>query len=135
MMNNPYQKYSNAQAMTAAPGELTLMLYNGAIRFLKQALTAMEQKQIEQTNKYLLKAQDIVSELMATLNMDYPISKNMMALYDFMNHSLIQANLSKESKPVHDVIGLLEDLRDTWSEVLKLNRAQQSQAAVGMTHA
>jgi len=131
MVNNPYQTYSNTQAMTSTPGELTLMLYNGALRFLKQAKTAVEEKNIEQSNNYLQKSQNIIVELMTTLNMDYEVSHNLYALYDFMRNHLIEANIKKDPKKVQDVIELMEDLRNTWVEVIKLVRAEKAVGANG----
>ncbi|MBL0385532.1 flagellar export chaperone FliS [Tumebacillus sp. ITR2] len=128
-----YQKsYNNAQVMTAPPGELTLMLYNGAIKFLKIAKTAMEAKKIADTNHNIQRAQDIISELMCTLNMDVEISKNLMALYEFMNNHLLQANIQKDPNLVQEVLDLVEDLRNTWVEVIKTTRLQTAKAANGM---
>ena len=124
MKNNPYQSYNNAQVMTATPGELTLLLYNGAIRFMKLALQAMEDKKVEQSHKNLIKTQDIIYELMSTLKMEYEISANLMALYEFMNSQLVQANVKKETKPVQDVLDLMTDLRDTWVEAIKRARLE-----------
>ena len=120
MINNPYQSYNNAQVMTATPGELTLMLYNGCIRFLKQAKAAMEQKQVQETNTNITRAQNIITELMSTLRMEYEISKNLMELYQFMQRHLLMASLKK----VQDIIELMEDLRNTWQEAVKLARIQ-----------
>jgi len=131
MVNNPYQTYSNTQAMTATPGELTLMLYNGAIRFLKQAKSAIEEKQIEQGNNFLLKSQNIIIELMTTLDMSYEVSQNLWDLYDFMRRHLVEANLKKDPRRVQDVIELLEDLRNTWAEAIKLVRAEKAVGANG----
>ena len=92
---NPYQQYQEQSVMTASPGELTLMLYNGCIKFINQAKLFIEQKNIEKANNAIIRAQDIIQELMVTLNMDYEISKNLAALYDYMNRRLIDANISK----------------------------------------
>jgi flagellar protein FliS len=128
MINNPYQQYGNTQVMTATPAELTLMLYNGCIRFLKQAKQAMEQQQIEATNNYLLRAQNIINEFIVTLKMEYEISKNLYSLYDFMRFHLVQANIKKDPKKVQEVIDLVEELRDAWQEAMKIARATKSEA-------
>lgn len=124
MANNPYQAYANTQATTATPGELTLMLYNGAIRFMKQAISALDKQDVNQSHKNLVKSQDIILELMSTLNMDYPISNNLMSLYDFMHRQLVQSNVSKNAKLVQEVLELTEELRDTWVQVIKQSRTQ-----------
>ncbi|MDW7674420.1 MAG: flagellar export chaperone FliS [Bacillota bacterium] len=123
-LNNPYQQYQQNNVYTATPGELTLMLYNGAIKFLKQAKVAIEEKNIEEANNKICRVQDILAELMSSLNMDIEISNNLYALYDFMNNRLIEANIKKESKMIDEVEGMLVELRDTWKEVIKINRQQ-----------
>jgi flagellar secretion chaperone FliS len=124
MMNNPYQTYNNTSVMTSSPGELTLMLYNGAIKFLKLAKAAIEGGNIQVTHQNMRRGQDILHELMATLNPDYEIAKNLMDLYEFMNRHLLQAQLKKSPEMVQEVIALLEDLRNTWSEAVKLAKMQ-----------
>jgi flagellar biosynthetic protein FliS len=119
---NPYQQYQEQSIMTASPGELTLMLYNGCIKFIKQAKLYIEEKDIEKANNAIIRAQDIIYELMSTLNMDYEISNNMMALYDYMNRRLIDANISKDIKVLDEVLNLTVEFRDTWMEVIKKTR-------------
>ncbi|MGF7184689.1 flagellar protein FliS [Desulfitispora alkaliphila] len=121
-VNNPYQQYQQSSVNTATPGELTLMLYNGALKFLKQAKIAVENKQIGEANEKIIRVQDIIAELMGSLNMEIEISKNMYALYDFMNNRLIDANINKDVKALEEVEGLLVEMRDTWKEVIKLNK-------------
>ncbi|MCX7569461.1 flagellar export chaperone FliS [Tumebacillus sp. DT12] len=124
MINNPYQTYHNTQAMTASPGELTLMLYNGVIRFLKQTKQAMEQENLTEMQTNMRRSQDIIHELMATLNPDIEMSANLFSLYEFMTRHLLNAQLKKDPALVQDVIELMEDLRNTWSEAIKATRGQ-----------
>jgi flagellar protein FliS len=131
MLNNPYQTYHTTQAMTASPGELTLMLYNGAIRFLKLAKQAMESQNVQETHNSLCRVHDILHELMATLKPEYPISKQLMSLYEFMVRHLLQASLKKDPSMVQEVVELLEDLRNTWSEAIKIARSQSGVGANG----
>lgn len=129
MKPNTYQQaYSNQQVVTAPPGELTLMLYNGAIKFLRQGKIGLEKKDYNIANTNILKTQNIIKELMCTLKMEYAISKNLMELYDFMNNHLVQANIKKDVQAAEDVLGLLEELRDTWVTVIKTARQQQAAA-------
>jgi len=121
---NPYQQYQQQSVMTATPGELTLMLYNGCIKFIKQAKMAIENKEIEKAGSVILRAQDIVQELMITLNTDYEISDNLYALYDYMYRRLIDANISKDIAPLDETLDLMTDLRDTWTQVIKINRKE-----------
>jgi len=124
-INNPYQAYQQNTVNTASPGELTLMLYNGCIKFIKQARQALVDKQMEEKNTNLLKAQDIIRELMVTLNMDYEISHQMMQLYDYMLHRLMEANTKNDIEILNEVEGLVVEFRDTWKQVIQINRKKQ----------
>ncbi len=118
-VSNAYQVYQNNQVNTSSPGKLLLMLYDGALKFLRFAMIAMEEKNIENTNKYLIKTQDILGELMATLNFDAgEISNRLFSLYSFMNQELIEANIHKDKDKVENVYSMLEELRDTWAEIV-----------------
>ncbi|MGE8206914.1 flagellar export chaperone FliS [Heyndrickxia sp. NPDC080065] len=124
-MSNPYQTYQNNSVTTASPGELTLMLYNGCLKFTHLAKTAIKQKNIEEKNQNILKAQNIIQELMVTLNMDQEVSKNMMSLYDYIHRQLIQANINNDIAILEEVEGFVTEFRDTWKQVIQLNRKQQ----------
>lgn len=126
-MNKPYQAYQNNAVNTATGGELTLMLYNGCIKFIKQAKKDMEACQIEGKNKYIQKAQNIIRELMVTLDPNVELSKQIMPLYDFMLQRLTEANIQNDAKALDDVMDLAVEFRDTWKEVIQANRK--------MTHA
>lgn len=117
--------YKQNSVTTASPGELTLMLYNGCIKFLGKAKVAMQNKNIEEQNINILKTQAIVDELMTTLNMDIEISKQMLPLYEYMNHRLTEANIKNDSAIIEEVEGLVTEFRDTWKEVIKITRQQQ----------
>ncbi|MFP7170859.1 flagellar export chaperone FliS [Terribacillus sp. 7520-G] len=120
-----YQAYQQNSVQTASPGELTLMLYNGCIKFIKFAQQALETKDIEAKNTNIQKAQNIVRELMITLDPDIPISKEIMPLYDFINQQLIQANTHNDPQALSAALELITDFRDTWKEVVKQARKQQ----------
>jgi flagellar secretion chaperone FliS len=124
-IQNPYQSYQTNAVNTASPGELTLMLYNGCLKFINQARKAIEEKNIEQKNINLQKAQRIIQELMVTLNMDYEVSKNMMAMYDYIHRRLIEANLKNDLDILSEVEGYVTEFRDTWKQVIQLNRQRQ----------
>lgn len=131
-VQNAYNAYKQNSVTTASPGELTLMLYNGCIKFIHQAKKAIEVKNIEERNKYVQKAQAILNELMATLNMDIPVSKEMFNLYEYMYHQLTQANINNDVAILDEVEGLVVEFRDTWKQVIQMNRQQQqSQYASG----
>ncbi|WP_243237147.1 flagellar export chaperone FliS [Heliobacterium chlorum] len=117
-------QYRNTTVQTAAPEKLLIMLYDGAIRFLQQAVKAIETKDFNDAHEKLLKAQNIVVELMVTLNMDYEISKQLKKLYDFFYQQLVQANIKKETKIILEVVDMLTVLRNTWDEAAKLSKSQ-----------
>ena len=117
--------YKQNSVTTASPGELTLMLYNGCLKFLNKAKLAIQDNNIQEKNTNLIKAQAIISELMATLNMDIEVSKNMLALYEYMNRRLVEANIQKDVSIMEEVEELVTEFRDTWKEVIRINRQQQ----------
>lgn len=122
---NPYQTYQKNAVTTAAPGELTLMLYNGCLKFIHMAKVGMENNKIEEKNTNIQKAQNIVSELMVTLNMELAISQNMMTLYDYMNHRLMEANIKNDVDILTEVEEMMKEFRDTWKQAIQLNRQHQ----------
>ena len=98
--NNAYAKYKEQSVNTATPEELTLMLYNGCIKFINLAEVFMDDKNIEKANLNIIKAQDIISELNITLNLDYEISDNLRLLYEFVRERLLEANLRKDKNTI-----------------------------------
>lgn len=118
-------KYRRNQVETAEPAKLLLMLLDGALRFLQQATEALEQEEPEQVNTNLGRAQDIISELMVSLDLEQgEVARNLFRLYEYMHYRLVQANIKKSSEPVHEVIQMLTSLREVWKEV----RRSQAQA-------
>lgn len=123
--SSAHNAYKQNSVTTASPGELTLMLYNGCLKFLTIAKKAMLDKNIEAKNTNLQKAQAIITELMVTLDMNVPISKEIQPLYDYMNRRLLEANIKNDPAIIDEVAGLVTEFRDTWKEVILLNRQQQ----------
>lgn len=118
---NAYNQYKQNDVMLASPEELTLMLYNGAIKFAKKAIFAMDEKKIEKTHEAIIRTSDIVTELNATLDMQYDISQGLRQLYNFILQRLVQANVSKDKEIIEvEVLPLLTELRDTWKEAMEL---------------
>lgn len=120
--NNAYAKYKEQSVNTATPEELTLMLYNGCIKFINLAEVFIDDKNIEKSNINIIKAQDIIRELNLTLNMDYEISTNLRQLYTFVNERLLDANISKDKKALAEAKQIVTELRDTWKEAMALSR-------------
>jgi flagellar protein FliS len=118
---NPLRSYKETQIKTATPGKLILMLYDGAIRHLNQALQDMneEHRRYESISNCLIKAQDIIAELMISLDFERggEIAKSLFGLYVFMNRRLLDANIKKDRTSVEEVKNLLSELRSAWAEV------------------
>jgi len=112
--------YLEQKIMAAKPEELTMMLYEGMVKFLKQGILYNDQKNIGKTNNSILRAQAIITELNGTLDETYEISKNLSDIYSFMNARLIDANIEKDTMIIKEVLEFAEDLRDTWKQAMQL---------------
>lgn len=119
---NQYNQYRQQSAMTASPGELTLMLYDGCIKDLKLSKMSIEEKDFFKANENSKKAQAILDELIRTLDMQYPISQQLLQLYDFILHLVIDSNIKKDIVPLDSALELLVELRDAWQQAVRLNR-------------
>lgn len=120
MLNkNPYNQYKQTQITTANQGKLIVMLYDGAIKFLTIALDNMEPKKYDIVNNNIIKAQDIVTELLLSLNMDEggEISRNLFSLYMYFKKQLLEANIKKDPQIITHLIKLLKELRDAWDQI------------------
>lgn len=124
-INNPYAAYQQNTVTTASPGEVTLMLYNGCIKFIRQATEGINNSDYEVKNTNIQKAQKIITELMVTLNTDLDISKNIIIMYEYINHRLTEANIQNDSSILSEVEALVIEFRDTWKQVIQMNRQQQ----------
>lgn len=119
MLDNPYQQYMQNDIMLSSPEKLLLMLIDGLSRFIKTAKIAMKNKDTVKANENLIKAQDIVSELLSSLDMNYEISEGLSKLYDFIYQRLIDANIKKDITIIEEIEPLVEDLKTTWHEALE----------------
>lgn len=118
-MANGYQQYKQNSVLTASPEELTLMLYDGCLKFMRQAKVFIQEQNIEGAHISITKAQAIIEELNMTLKMEIPISESLRPLYQFMVEKLIEANIKKEVKYIDIVYPMVEELRDTWKEAMR----------------
>jgi flagellar protein FliS len=111
--------YKENAVLTAPPGRLVVLLYEGATRFLRKANIALEEKDYMAKNHYIQKACEVISELDITLDMEKggEIARNLRSLYQFMQRHLVQANLGKDPQKVEHVIKLLDDLLSGWRTV------------------
>lgn len=117
---NPYEKYQQNSVFTASKGELTLMLYNGAIRFGNIALEAIEQKDVKKAHENILKVENIIEELRITLDNKYSMSVGIDRLYEYIYELLVKANIKKDKKYLVEAMDLIREFRDTWQQALKL---------------
>ena len=119
MLANPYQKYQQSQVETSSPAKLLLMLYDGALKSIQGAKVGMMEKDFEKANDHLTRAQDIIFELMNSLNMEQgEVAQNLFLLYDYMIQQLVQSNIHKDPQILSQVESLLKDLRETWKEAI-----------------
>ena len=119
-LKNPYAKYANDRVITASPAELTLMLYEGAIKFCNIAMGAIEKKDYEKANKNIQKARNIIVELQSTLDHKYKVAEDFDVIYDYVFHKLVQANLKKDPEILEEALAELRDLRDSWKEIMRI---------------
>lgn len=124
MTYNALNQYKQNAVFTATPEELTLMLYDGCIKFLNIAKYNIEKGDIEKSHNALIRAQDIVIELDSSLNMQYEISNNLRQLYNFVREKLIDANINKKVEPIDEALEIVSELRDTWKEAMKQVKKQ-----------
>lgn len=119
---NPYlQQYNNSKILTASPAELTLMLYEGAIKFCNIAIMGIEQKDVQKAHTNNMKVQRIVNHLRITLDMKYPVAQDFERIYLYLEQRLVEANIRKDKEILEEVNTHLRSVRDTWKEVMRLN--------------
>ncbi|WP_411348137.1 flagellar export chaperone FliS [Paenibacillus sp. WLX2291] len=123
MIKSPYQKYQQTQAQTASKPKLLIMLYDGVLRFIRAGIEGIEEKDHTKANTNLCKAQAIVHELVSSLNFDYPIANELLAVYEYCLRLLIDANVKKDIFPATEVLEHLSELREAWLEASKMQIA------------
>ena len=118
MNQNTINAYQRNAILTASPAELTLMLYDGAIKFCNIAIMAIENN-IQKTHDNIKKAQAIISELRVTLDHKYSVWEDFDRVYDYIYRRLVEGNMSKEIDVIEDALKYIREMRDTWKEVMK----------------
>ena len=121
-LNRGYAAYQSNRIKTATPAELTLMLYEGAIKFCNIAKDAVLNGEIEKANTYIKKTQDIISEFQATLNHKYPVAEDFDRVYTYLKRLLLEANFKKDADMLDEALGHLRTMRDTWKECMRLTK-------------
>lgn len=120
--NQGYAAYANNKIMTASPAELTLMLYEGAIKFCNIAVVAIEKKDIQKAHDNIMKTQLIIEEFQATLDHRYEVAKDFDNVYSYIMSRLRDANVKKDAEILEEVLIHLRTMRDTWKEVMRLTQ-------------
>lgn len=128
MVNNAegYNAYLRSKVMTATPAELTLMLYEGAIKFVNKTIMSIEKDDVMGAHNNLMKTQRIIEELRASLDHKYPVAKEFDTVYEYILRRLVEANIKKDKDILEEVLEHLRTMRDTWKEVMKNANAPQS---------
>lgn len=119
---NAYAQYNNSKILTASPAELTLMLYEGAIKFGNIAIMAIEEKNIEEAHINIVKTQKIIDHFRMTLDMSYEVAQDFERVYSYLADRLVQADVYKDKEIMEEVCTHLRTMRDTWKEVMRINR-------------
>lgn len=119
---NAYTQYNNSKIMTASPMELTLMLYEGAIKFCNVAKIAIEENDIQKAHNNIRKVQNIMGYLQSTLDTRYPVAQDFINIYQYLSRRLVDANVKKDKEILEEVNMHLHSVRDNWKEVMRINR-------------
>lgn len=123
IQQDQYKKYQEQSVMTLSPSELILLLYDEAIKSLKKAQIFLENKKINEVHNCIMKTENIYLYLIDNLDMKYPISNELLALYDYIYNRLIQANMKKDPEILNEVLNMTSELKVTWMEADKISRA------------
>ncbi len=121
LTNSGYAAYANNKVMTASKADLTLMLYEGAIKFCNIAIVAIKEHDIQKAHTNIIKVERIIEEFQSTLNFKYPVAKDFDNVYQYLQECLRKANIKKDEKLLEEVLKHLRTMRDTWKEVMRKN--------------
>lgn len=122
-LQNAAQLYKKNSVETASPAKIILMLYDGAVKFCNIAIASLEDKNIEETNRNIQKAQKIIVQLRVSLDMKYPVAKEFDTVYDYIYRRLVEANMKKDIDILKDALKHIKTMRETWKEVMRINNA------------
>lgn len=125
MANNAAKAYGNNKVNTASQAELTLMLYEGAVKFANRAKDALEVNDYETVNTNIQKCRNIIVELLSTLNHKYPVAKDFETLYNYIFALLTEANMKKDIESLEKALAELRDIRDIWKEIMTKAKGPQ----------
>lgn len=121
--NKAAMQYQRNSVQTASPAKLTLMLYDGAVKFANIAIEGLHEGDVEKAHKNIIKVQNIIVEFRSTLDMKYPVAKDFDVVYDYIYRRLVEANMKKDVEIMEEALKYIKEMRDTWKEVMRLNNA------------
>ncbi|HAN10729.1 MAG TPA: flagellar export chaperone FliS [Clostridiales bacterium] len=124
--NNASNTYLSSKVMTASSQELTLMLYDGALKFCNQAIRALENQKTVEAHNFIIKTENIIIEFMSTVDTKYDVGKNLDAMYNYIYRKLMEANTKKDKQILEEVQGYLRELRDTWKEAMEMSKVKKA---------
>ncbi len=119
---NAYAQYNNSKILTASPAELTLMLYDGAIKFCNIAIMGIEQNDINKAHVNIRKVERILEEFRSTLDRKYAVAEDFDRVYVYLMQRLVEANIKKDKEILEEVNEHLRSMRDNWKEVMRANK-------------
>lgn len=119
--NKAAAQYRKNAVQTASPARLTLMLYDGAVKFANHALEALEEGNIEKAHNNIVKVQNIIVEFRTTLDMKYPVAQDFDKVYDYIYRRLVEADMRKDKEIMKEALKYIKEMRDTWKEVMRIN--------------
>ena len=125
MNQNRMSEYQRNAILTASPAELTLMLYEGAIKFCNIAKMAIEKGEVQKAHDNIKRAENIITEFRVTLDRKYPVWEDFERVYDYIYRKLVEANMSKDLEPLEEALKYIREMRDTWKEVMRLAKVQK----------
>lgn len=123
-IQNGYNNYAKERILNASPAQLTLMLYDGAIKFCNIAIAAIEKGDVMKAHNNIMKVEKIIGEFRATLDFKYPVAKDFDKVYQYIMDRLIEANIKKDKDMLEEVLTHLRTMRETWDEVMKHGKQQ-----------
>ena len=135
MAINAAEQYRRQQILNAPSEQLTLMLYNGCLKFIDDGKAALEEKNFEESNIQLQKAQRIISEFRLTLNFDYEISHQLLPLYNYIYDRLVEGNIKSDLAQIDEAREIIAELRDAWVEAMKKARFEKGDGKGGNGYA
>ena len=134
-MVNAAEAYRQQRILNAPPEHLTLMLYNGCLKFIDDGMEALGRKDYESANNFLQRAQRIISEFRLTLNFDYEISHQLLPLYNYIYDRLVEGNIKSDFAQIEEAKSMVTELRDAWVQAMKTYRIDKGEGKDGNGYA